>query len=84
MEILKHTYKEHSHIPTRQIEKMQDRHRRDIIQPRYQGEVNPEYVKEYGTKNLNIDNHDIRQMWKQDAELARVLIKKRETQLKEQ
>ena len=82
MEIIKRTNRI-SHVDPREIERQRDRHHKDLIQPREGGEVNPEYVKEYGTKNLNPTNKDIRQMWKKDSSLARVLIKKREQQFKQ-
>ena len=54
-------YKEHSHQKIDDIKRMQKKHAKDLIQPREGGEVNEAFVKEYGTKNLNISEHDIKQ-----------------------
>lgn len=77
MHIIK-KYKEHSHIPIEKIKELQCKHRVDLIQPRDRnGEVNPEFVKHYGTKALNINRHDVETMAKKSQSLAKVIDKKR-------
>ena len=63
--ILKKKFKEHSRQPIEKIKKMQHIYSRDLIQPRIEGELNPEFVQEYGAKNLNIDYHDVKHIEKE-------------------
>jgi len=73
MEIINRKYKEVSHIPIEKIKEMQHRHAKDLIQPREGGQINPEYVKTYGTKNINVSSRDVEQMAKTSHRLAEVL-----------
>lgn len=66
-------YKENSHRTIDEIKEMQKKYAKDIIQPRIEGELNPEYIKVYGAKNLNITKHDIRTMSKKSLSLAKFI-----------
>ncbi len=55
---------------------MQSKHRKDLIQPRVEGDVNPEFVREYGGKNIRVSEHDIRKMERKSPKLARELVDK--------
>jgi len=67
-------YKDVSHIPIEKIKQQQAKYKRDIIQPRIEGEVNPEYVHFYGAKKLNVSKHDVERMAKIDHRLANKLL----------
>lgn len=72
MEILRKRFKEVSHIPKDQIRRMQHRHKRDILQPRHSdGTINPDYVRNWGTKGLSIDSKDIRNLAKKNRYLLK-------------
>ena len=49
-----------SRIPIEKQNKDRHIHKKDLIQPRYEGELNPDYIRTHGTKNLNISLHDIK------------------------
>lgn len=74
--IITRKFKEHSHIPIEKIKKMQNKHRKDLIQPRIGGEINPDFVKEYGSKNIRVSEHDIKKMERKSPKLARELVDK--------
>jgi hypothetical protein len=80
MEILNRKYKENSHQRIADIKEMQAKHKRDLIQPRVEGEVNPEFVQEYGAKHLNVSSHDVDRMAKKSQRLAGILDQKRRQQ----
>lgn len=80
MLILNKKYKENSHRTIEDIKRQQAKHKIDLIQPRYAGEVNPEYVKHYGARNLNISKHDVERMSKIDRRLGKRLSDKRTEQ----
>ena len=61
--IIKKRFKETSRRTIEEIKKQQHKHQRDIIQPRdSDGELNPNYVKSHGARNLNISQHDIKRI----------------------
>lgn len=80
MEIIKKQFKEFSHQPIEKIKEMQARHKDDLIQPRIDGELNPEFVEKYGTKNINVSSYDVEKMAKKSHRLAEVLDNKRRQQ----
>ena len=55
-------YKETSHQPIEKIREQQHKHKKDIVQPRIEGEINPEFIRQHGARNLNISQHDIRKI----------------------
>lgn len=64
-------YKENSHRTIAEIQDMQKKHAKDLIQPRDgDGELNPAFIKVHGTKNLNITEHDIKVMAKKSISMA--------------
>jgi len=73
MEILIKKFKETSRIPIEEIKRQQHIHKKDLIQPRIEGEINPDYLKEYGPKNLNISYYDIKKMERKNPKFARKL-----------
>jgi len=80
MEIINRKYKEFSHQSIEKIKEMQHRHARDLIQPRdSDGELNPDFVREYGAKNLNITSHDVNKMAHKSINLAKKLDDHRRT-----
>ena len=80
MEILKREHRNNSHRSIEDIKRQQFQHRKDILQPRIEGKVNTEYVKEFGTKSLNISERDMRDLYKTDSSLARTIDEKRRNQ----
>lgn len=74
------TYKDASHITIKEIERQQQRHAKDIIQPRINGEVNPNFIAQQGTRNLNISEHDVERMNKIDHRLGEKLSERRREQ----
>jgi len=65
-------FKENSHRTRAEIEDMQKKHAKDIIQPRdCEGNLNPEFLRNHGTKNLRITEHDIKVLAKKDLSLAK-------------
>jgi hypothetical protein len=80
MEINKKQYKENSTQRISDIKEMQAKHKRDLIQPRIEGEINPEFIHEFGAKHLNISQHDVERMAKKSQRLAGVLDQKRRQQ----
>jgi hypothetical protein len=80
MEILKKEFKEHSHRSIEDIKRQQYKHCKEIIQPRADGQVNPEYVKNFGAKSLNISERDVSNMYRKDSSLAKILDEKRRNQ----
>ncbi len=80
MEIFTRRFKENSHQPIERIKEQQAKHKRDLIQPREGGEVNPEFVQEYGAKHINVSSHDVNEMSKKSHRLANVLDEKRRQQ----
>lgn len=75
IEIIKRKYGRHSHIPLKEIKKMRQRHGKALIQPRIEGELNREFLREYGAKNLRITEHDVKRMEKKDHNCAKKLVK---------
>lgn len=73
MEINKRQFKENSTQRIEDIKRMQAKYKDDLIQPRTEGELNPEFVQRYGTKNINVTSHDVERMAKQSHRLAEVL-----------
>ncbi|HEC64587.1 MAG TPA: hypothetical protein ENI23_04785 [bacterium] len=71
--IIKKKYKGHSRTPISEIKKQRHLHKKDLIQPRIGGEVNPKFLKEYGAKNIRISEHDIRKMESRNPRFARKL-----------
>ena len=57
-------FSEHSTIPIEKQKEMRQKHKRDLIQPRREGQLNPEFVKEYGYKNINLSETDVKQLEK--------------------
>ena len=56
-------FKSVSHQPIEDIRRLQEKHKRAIVQPRDRdGEINPAFLKEYGAANLRITERDIRKM----------------------
>lgn len=78
--ILKKRFKENSHQPIETIKQQQYKRKRDIVQPRIDGEVNPEYVNYHGAKGLNISNRDVERMNKIDHRLGEKLSQRRREQ----
>ena len=76
-------YKETSRRTIEEIKKQQHIHRKDLIQPRREGELNIEFVRQHGIKNLNISQHDIYRLSKKDPRLAEAVARKAEEQQKE-
>ena len=77
-------FKEHSHIPISEIERQQRRHRKDLLQPRLSnGELNPDFLKEYGPKNIRLTIYDVIEMRKKNPKYAdqlAAILKKQETE----
>lgn len=74
MILIKKKYKEHSHQSIEEIKRQQHKYKKDLIQPRDEGgELSQEYLKEYGSKNLRITEHDIRKMERKNPRFARKL-----------
>ncbi len=81
MEILIKKFKEHSHIPIDEIKKAQHKHAKDLIQPRIDSELNPDYLRVWGTKNLNISDRDARKIAeKYPRSLIKIIDEKRRKQ----
>lgn len=80
MEIIRKQFKENSHQTIESIKEMQAKHKRDLIQPRRVGELNPEFVQEFGAKHINVSSRDVEQMAKKSHRLAEVLDNKRRQQ----
>jgi len=66
-------FKEHSHIPKKEIERLQKKYRKELLQPRVGGELNMEFLKEYGAKNIRLTTYDIAQMEKKNKKWADAL-----------
>lgn len=75
-------YKEFSHQTKENIRKQQTKHKKNIVQPRENFEINPEFLKYNSPKNLNVSQHDVERMAKKDMRLAKVLSKERYKQQK--
>ncbi len=77
-------FKEHSHIPIKEIEKQQRRHRLDLLQPRLSdGTLNPEFLKHYGAKNIRLTIVDVMNMRKKNPKYAKqlaVILEKQKTE----
>ena len=74
-------FKEHSHIRIDEIERLQRKYRKEILQPRLEnGELNPEFLKEYGLKNIRITLHDVLTTKKKNPEYGKILTKAFEEQ----
>ncbi len=73
MEIWHKKYKENSHIPIEEIKRQRQKHAKDLIQPRIEGELNPEFMRAYGAKNVKISEYDIRQTEKKSISMGRKL-----------
>ncbi len=71
--IIKKRFKGNSRTPISGIKRQQHIHKKDLIQPRIGGEVNPKFLKEYGAKNLRISEHDIRKMESRNPRYAKKL-----------
>ncbi len=71
--VINRKFKGHSRQPISEIKKMQRKHRRELIQPRREGEINPEFLREYGSKNIRISEHDIRKMERKNPRFAEKL-----------
>ncbi len=71
--IIKKKYGEHSRQSISEIKKQRHIHKRDLIQPRVGGEINPKFLKEYGAKNIRISEHDIRKMENKNLKYAKKL-----------
>lgn len=78
-------YKETSHHPIEKIREQQHKHRKDIIQPRdSEGELNQDYIRQHGVRNLNISEHDIRKVSKtRDKKMERYLTERFKEQQKQ-
>ena len=76
---IKH-YKENSNQTIESIRQQQARHSRDIIQPRINGEINPDFIQKHDTRNLNISKHDVERMNKIDHRLGEKLSQRRKEQ----
>ena len=74
------TYKENSHQTIAEIKQQQTRHAKDIIQPRINGDLNPEFIAKHDTRNLNISKHDVERMNKIDHRLGEKLDQRRREQ----
>lgn len=71
-------YKEHSHQTKQDIEDAQKRHFKDILQPRdANGDINIDFVREYGIKFITVSDIDIKIMEKKDRGMANWLRKNR-------
>ena len=66
-------FKGTSHQTVEQIKEQQARHRKDLLQPRVGGELNMEFLKEYGAKNIRLTIVDIAQMDKKNKKWADAL-----------
>ena len=54
-----------SRVPKEMIKYQQKKYAKDIVQPRDQdGNINPEFVKHWGTKGLTIDSDDVKHIFK--------------------
>ena len=73
--IINRKFKGHSRQPISEIKKMQHKHKKELIQPRIEGEINPKFLKEYGAKNIRISEHDIKKMEKKNPRYARKLVR---------
>ena len=74
VEIFKKRFKGTSHIPIEEIKKQQNKHKKNLIQPRDRdGELNPEFLHYYGAKNIRITEHDIRKMERKNPRYAKKL-----------
>ena len=51
-----------SSVPTAIQQQQRHSHAKDIIQPREQGELNPEFIKQYGFKGLRVTKEDVDQL----------------------
>ena len=71
--IITKKFKQNSRQPIEEIKRQQAKHKRDLIQPRIEGELNPEFLKEYGAKNIRVSEHDIKKMEHKNPNYARKL-----------
>lgn len=66
-------FKEESRLPIAYIKEQQAKHADDILQPRIEGELNPAYLKKWGTQSLNISDHDVAYIAKKEPSLVPLL-----------
>jgi len=78
-------FKKFSKVPKKEIERLQKKYHKELLQPRLlDGELNMEFLKEYGAKNIRLTTHDIAQMYKKDRKWAEALGKIYQSQQEEQ
>ena len=70
-------FKEHSHQTIQNIKQQQLKQSKNIVQPRVDGEINPEFLKFHSPNNLNVSRHDVEVMAKKSQAMAKVLDNKR-------
>ena len=77
-------FKEHSHIPKKEIERLQKKYHKELLQPRLpDGELNTEFLEVYGIKNIRLTIHDVIMMRKKNEKYANVLAKALKSQEQE-
>lgn len=52
---------------------MQKKYKKELLQPRVEGELNPKFLSVYGTKNIRVSEHDIKKMEKKNPRYAKKL-----------